>query len=73
MKPVAIIEVIDKDSGIVMRQKFESELELDNFLGTTQYKVWRCNSFRMATTIEYERELDEKRKEASDGQTGSHD
>ena len=70
MKPVAIIKVIDKDSGTVMRNEFESELELDNFFETTQYKVWRCNSFRMATTIEYERELD-KWKEAKDEQAGS--
>ena len=58
MKPVAIIKVVDKDSGTVMQNEFERELNLDYSFSTKQYKVWRCNSFKMATTIEYEHDLD---------------
>lgn len=63
MKPVAIIKIIDKDSGSVISPGFESELELDYHLSAENYKVFRFRQgFNVAITSEYERDLTNRKK-----------
>ena len=62
MKPVAIIKVIDKDSGEVINHGFEIELDLDYCLSKENFKVFRCRGFNVAIISECEQDLTNRKK-----------